>query len=190
MVQFIESLKISTSPYINVILSLLAVIIIAKVVDLFIDKVLRRFVKFTKSDVDDRIIDIIHRPLYFTIILFGVILAVTHMQPPQKVSFYANGTLYTLIAMLWTITIVKLGNALIEHFIYKVSDVTGLSREVVPLVENLFKIAMVVVLFIVILSIWQINITPLLASAGIAGIAIAIAAKDTLANFFGGISWQ
>jgi small-conductance mechanosensitive channel len=47
---------------------------------------------------------------------------------------------------------------------------------------------MVVVLFIVILSIWQINITPLLASAGIAGIAIAIAAKDTLANFFGGIS--
>ena len=40
----------------------------------------------------------------------------------------------------------------------------------------------------VILSIWKINITPLLASAGIAGLAIAIAAKDTLSNFFGGIS--
>jgi len=188
MIQYIESLKISTSPYINVILSLLVFIIIAKAVDLFVDKVLRRFVKFTKTDVDDRIVDIIHRPIYFTIILFGIVLAVIYMQPPQQISFYANGTLYTLFAMLWIVTIIKLGNALIEHFIYKVSDVTGLGRELVPLIENVFKIAMVVVLFIVILSIWQINITPLLASAGIAGIAVAIAAKDTLANFFGGIS--
>ena len=74
MVEFIESLKISTSPYINVLLSIIAIIIIAKAIDLFIDKVLRRFVRFTKSDVDDRIIDIIHRPIYFTIIMFGVIL--------------------------------------------------------------------------------------------------------------------
>ena len=76
MFQFIESLKISTSPYINALLSIVALIIVAKVFDIFIDKVLRRFVRFTKSDVDDRIIDIIHRPIYFTIILFGVILAV------------------------------------------------------------------------------------------------------------------
>jgi len=187
MVQFIESLKISTSPYINVILSIVAFIIIAKAIDLFIDKVLRRFVRFTKSDVDDRIIDIIHRPIYFTIIIIGCIFAVIYTQPPSKVIFYANGTLYTFVAILWTITIIKLANALIEHFIYKATEATGL-REIVPLVENVFKIVIVVVLFIVILSIWQINITPLLASAGIAGIAIAIAAKDTLANFFGGIS--
>jgi small-conductance mechanosensitive channel len=172
----------------NAILSIGVLIIVAKAVDIFIDKVLRRFVRFTKSDVDDRIIDIIHRPIYFTIILFGCIFAINYMQPPSKVIFYANGALYTLVALLWTITIVKLGNALIEHFIYKVSDVTGLSREVIPLVENVFKIAIIVGLFIVILSIWQINITPLLASAGIVGIAVALAAKDTLANFFGGIS--
>ncbi|MEW6214412.1 MAG: mechanosensitive ion channel domain-containing protein [Nitrospirota bacterium] len=39
-----------------------------------------------------------------------------------------------------------------------------------------------------ILSVWKISITPLLASAGIAGAAVAFAAKDTIANFFGGIS--
>ena len=39
-----------------------------------------------------------------------------------------------------------------------------------------------------VLSIWKVNVTPLLASAGIAGVAVALAAKDTLANFFGGIS--
>jgi small-conductance mechanosensitive channel len=40
----------------------------------------------------------------------------------------------------------------------------------------------------IILSIWQVDITPLLASAGILGLAVAFAAKETLANFFGGIS--
>ena len=38
------------------------------------------------------------------------------------------------------------------------------------------------------LIIWDIDLTPLFASAGIAGIAIALAAKDTMANFIGGIS--
>jgi small-conductance mechanosensitive channel len=38
------------------------------------------------------------------------------------------------------------------------------------------------------LVIWNVNLTPLFASAGIIGIAIALAAKDTLANFFGGIA--
>jgi len=188
MIQLIESLGISTSPYINAILSILVFIIIAKVIDLFVDKVLRRFVRLTKSDVDDRIIDIIHRPIYLTIILIGCIHAVIYVKLSPEVIFYSINTLYTIISLIWTITIIKLGNALIEHGIYKVSDVTGLSEEIVPLVENVFKIAIIVGLFIIILSIWKINITPLLASAGIVGIAIALAAKDTLANFFGGIS--
>ena len=188
MVQFIESLKISTSPYVNAALSIVAFIVVAKAVDFSIDKVFRRFARFTKTDIDDRIIDIIHRPVYFTIIFFGCILAIIYLHPSSEVIFYSNNILYTVLSILWTITVIKLGNALIEHGIYKVSDVTGLSIDIVPLIENVFKIALIVGLFIVILSIWNVNITPLLASAGIVGVAVALAAKDTLANFFGGIS--
>jgi len=35
---------------------------------------------------------------------------------------------------------------------------------------------------------WDVDVTPLLASAGIAGIIVGLAAKDTLANFFGSLS--
>ena len=66
MTEFIESLNISTSPYVNAILSIFVFIVIAKIVDLFVDKVLRRFARFTRSDIDDRIIDIVHRPAYLT----------------------------------------------------------------------------------------------------------------------------
>ncbi|MDH4232145.1 MAG: mechanosensitive ion channel, partial [Nitrospirota bacterium] len=49
-------------------------------------------------------------------------------------------------------------------------------------------IAIIIAALMVVLSLWKVNITPLLASAGIAGAAVAFAAKDTIANFFGGIS--
>ncbi len=53
------------------------------------------------------------------------------------------------------------------------------------------NISRIILLFLGIiwgLIIWNVNLTPLFASAGIVGIAIALAAKDTLANFFGGIA--
>jgi small-conductance mechanosensitive channel len=81
-----------------------------------------------------------------------------------------------------------MSNLLIEKSVHKFSDITGLNKEITPLIENIWKVIVTIGGAIIILSIWKINITPLLASAGIVGVAVALAAKDTLANFFGGIS--
>ena len=188
MTKLIESLNISTSPYINAILYIIAFIVIAKIADLFVDRVLRKFTRFTKSDIDDKILDTIHRPVYFTIILIGIVLAIAYLKPSQKVIFYADGILYSIMAVIWTVAAVKISNIVIEDAVHKVSDVTGLSKDIIPLIENVSKIAIILASLMVVLSIWKINITPLIASAGIAGAAIALAAKDTIANFFGGLS--
>lgn len=188
MTGLIESLKISSSPYVNALLSIVAFIILARIIDLLIDKVLRRFASFTESDLDDRIIDLIHRPIYYTIIIIGISLAIIYLKLPEKIVFYTNGILYSLIAIIWIITAIKISNAVIENAVQKIKDVTGLGKEIIPLIENFSKIVIIVIGLMVILSIWKINITPVIASAGIAGVAVAIAAKDTLANFFGGLS--
>ncbi|MFZ5998708.1 MAG: mechanosensitive ion channel family protein [Nitrospirota bacterium] len=188
MIHLIESLNITSSPYINAALSIPVFILLAKAVDLFVDKVARRFSKFTTTEIDDRIIDTIHRPIFFTVILIGIVMAVTYLSLLQRTTFYIHGALYTCMALLWTATTIKISNIIIEHSVQKVSDVTGLSKDIVPLIENMSKIAIVLASLMVILSIWKVNITPILASAGIAGAGIALAAKDTIANFFGGIS--
>ena len=188
MTGIIESLKISTSPYVNAFLSILLFIVVAKIADILINKVFRRFAKFTKTDVDDRIIDVIHGPIYLTIILIGCALAVADLKASPDVLFYVNSALYSAISIIWTIAIIKLGSVITEHVIYMASDVTGLGKDIIPLIENVFKIIVIAGALMIILSVWKINITPLLASAGIVGVAIAIAAKDMLSNFFGGIS--
>ena len=188
MTKIIESLNITASPYINAILSFAVFLAIAKLADLFVGRVLGKFTKFTKSDIDDKILAVVHRPVFFTIIAVGLVHTVSYLGPAPKLFFYISAILYSMITFLWMTSSIKISNIIIEDAIYKVSDVTGLSKDVIPLIENLSKIVIVIASLMVILSIWKINITPLLASAGIAGAGIALAAKDTIANFFGGIS--
>ncbi|MEW6109067.1 MAG: mechanosensitive ion channel domain-containing protein [Nitrospirota bacterium] len=188
MTGYIESLQISASPYINALISVLVFVVIAKIVDVLVDRVLRKFTRFTKTDIDDKIIDLIHRPIFFTIIIIGAVLSISYLKPAPNTLFYSGGILYSTLAVIWCVTFIRISNLIIEHAIYKVSDVTGLSKDVIPLVENISKIAIIVAVLMAILSIWKVNITPLIASAGIAGAAVAFAAKDTIANFFGGIS--
>jgi len=188
MTDIMESLNISASPYVNALIYIVVFIILAKAADILVDKVIRKFTRFTKSDVDDRIVDLIHRPIFFSIIIIGIVLTAANLEPTGKSLFYIKGIMYSILAVIWCVTAIRISNTIIEHTVNKVSDVTGLSKDIVPLVKNVSKIVVIVAAVIIVLSLWKINITPVMASAGIAGAAVAFAAKDTIANFFGGIS--
>ena len=181
MTNLVESLNISSVPYVNALVSLVIFVIMAKAVDLLVDKVLRRFSKFT-------IIDLTHRPIFYTIIISGCVVAIMYLKPPAKAAFYTGGIMYSLLVLIWCITAVNVSNTIIEHLFGRVSGVAGMHKDIVPLVKNISKIVIIVATVMAILSLWKINITPVIASAGIAGAAVAFAAKDTIANFFGGIS--
>ena len=56
-----------------------------------------------------------------------------------------------------------------------------------PLFNNVARIAIVAGAIYFVLLAWDIDVTGWLASAGIIGIAVGFAAKDTLANFFAGL---
>ncbi len=186
--RLIASLQISTSPYVNALLALAAFAVLAKIVDLLIDKVVRRFASFTKSDVDDRVIDLVHRPVFYTIILLGLEATIISLEPVERTLYLTHGLAYTFITIVWAITGARVANVLIGHGLGKVSDATGLGKDVIPLVSNVTKIAVVAATLMVLLAVWKKDLTPVLASAGIVGAAVAFASKDMLANFFGGIS--
>ena len=58
-------------------------------------------------------------------------------------------------------------------------------RDVVILIDKIISAFIIFFGIYIVLSIWKVNLTPLLASAGVAGIALAMAAKDSLSNLFG-----
>ncbi|MCG2722320.1 MAG: mechanosensitive ion channel [Thermodesulfovibrionales bacterium] len=188
MEELLKIVSITGSPAVNALLMFLFVAILAILADFFITKVVWKLVKFTKFQFDDKVIKIIHRPISLTILLLGSQYIIHSLPVSGRVLFFSQGILYSVLIVVWGVCLIKISNLIIENAIYKMADLTGLGREVIPLVENVWKVIILGGMLMLILSLWNVSITPLLASAGIVGAAVAFAAKDTIANFFGGIS--
>jgi MscS family membrane protein len=62
------------------------------------------------------------------------------------------------------------------------------SYSALPLVARVFKILLLLLFIAALLTEWGYNTTTILASLGVGGIAIALAAQKTIENFFGGVS--
>jgi len=162
--------------------------LLAKIVDLLIDKVIKRLTKWTSISYDDDLISILHRPICGTIFLLGILhaLVLRIMNPPWQTVLPAGAK--TIIMMIWLIAVIRLINRLADQNLVKALGRGKIGKDLFLLLKNIIRVVVVVAALLWLLSIWEVDLTPLFASAGIAGIALALAAKDTLANFFGGIS--
>ncbi len=163
--------------------------ILAKIIDLVLIRSLRRVAARTKMHFDDFLISFFHRPLLITIVLFGVLHAcgVKPDLPGMMALIIPSGSKSLILIVWWAAISSSLGKTDIKE----ASRIFG-GRTIDPDIFLLFKnVSRILLLFFTILwilLIWKVNLAPLFASAGIVGIAVALAAKDTLANFFGGIS--
>ena len=95
--------------------------------------------------------------------------------------------IFFFIAMVWIINLI--GNAISEWIIAK----PGIHAESIDanLVRIIFRVITIIVLFFLLLNATSelgISLTAVFASAGIVGLALALAARETIANFFGGIN--
>jgi len=176
------------NPFLSALLYIIVFFMFAKIVDFIVSKIILRITKKTKTNLDDKIVNIIHQPLFFTIFLFGFIIAFAQFNINDKLVFIFNSLIYSIILIIWTVASIKIIKLIINIAFDKFFDVTGLSKDILPLFVTIGKVTIIIICIMSILSIWRINITPLLASAGIIGAIIAFAAKDAFANLFGGIS--
>lgn len=163
--------------------------ILAKVFDLIIIRALRRVAQKTSMHFDDFLIDFFHRPFLATVILLGVLHACSVEPPlPGLANFIVPNLSETLILIVWCGAIF---NSLSKTEIEQAKRILGgrnIDTDIFLLFKNVSRILVLFFTILWILLIWEVNLSPLFASAGIVGIAVALAAKDTLANFFGGIS--
>ncbi len=162
---------------------------IAKLTDVIFTKILKRLTRKSKWQLDDKIIDLFHRPVFYSVIIFGTLQSLHYIASDSgKVIFYVSGVVNTSLAVIWGLSLTRAMNLILENVMSSKSDSTGLKDNIVPLIGNILKVILLVGVTGIILASWEIDISPLIASAGIAGAAVAFAAKDTIANFFGGLS--
>ncbi|NDV27197.1 mechanosensitive ion channel family protein [Desulfovibrio sp. JC010] len=95
-----------------------------------------------------------------------------------------------LVFAIYAGTAILIGGDVVMRGILHTSKIKeeALDADVIKLGCRLVSFGLVFVLFYNVGSYFGIPVTAIFASAGIAGMAIALAARETLANFFGGVS--
>ncbi len=95
--------------------------------------------------------------------------------------------LLTMAIWMWSRALMKCSDALLEALARRADDFSWIEPRSLPLYEIGTKLLLLGGTVYAIMLVWDIDVTAWLASAGILGIAVGFAAKDTLANLFAGI---
>ena len=162
----------------------------AKVLLLISKNFLAKLAKKTKTKVDDILVEKTEKPASYILILIGIRVASSYISIPNE--FLTQINKITNAAMIIIVMYVVM--IFIDILITLWSEKTRKNSKT-PLIDevsHLFKTSMKIIIFLFtlffILNIWNIKLTAILASLGIAGIIVGFAVRDSLANIFGGVS--
>jgi MscS family membrane protein len=147
---------------------------------------LQKMAKRTKNYYDNRIISALKGPVGLAFILVGLHLALALITQENRVIKNISNTLL-IFNIFWAF--IALSEALKGILYNTVGRFTQeLSKEIGNFILTIIKVLIGALGLGAMLQVWGVNITALVASLGLGGLALALAAKDTASNLFGSFS--
>jgi MscS family membrane protein len=185
-------LGISLQQYILAFLAILAAFLLRKLVTSLVLRVLKRWARKTSTNIDNILIDAVGPPVAFAFVIAGLYAAAIVLDLPTEP---ANIRKFTFLALsvLVIVDVTWLAFRLIDSTSHFLSSLAGrteskLDDQLVPVVRKSLKTFVGVLAFLFVAQNLGYSVASLLAGLGIGGLAVALAAKDTLSNFFGSLT--
>lgn len=176
--------------YVIALLYIVVAFYAAKLVDFIFRVQLKRLTAKTKSTWDDLLVDLVRGPV--KLITFVILLHVglrVFAWPEWAANLISNGLKIVVAASITYVAIkfVDLGMGLWRKRMEAAEDAI-LDSQLFPILSKSAKVFVVVVAALVTTQNLGMNVTGLLASLSIGGLAIGLAAQDTLSNLFGAVA--
>ena len=165
------------------ILIILGAIIIVKLLSLLGKKVIKPFVTGTDNHLDDVIFYSLEAPVKFAIILLGIWIAIHRLVYPDSFVKVVDNAYSILIVLDITWFFGRLFSSLLQIYWGKQSN--GQANKMMPIIKRTILVIVWLIGIVMALSNVGVNISALLGTLGIGGIAFALAAQDTVKNVFG-----
>ena len=173
-------------PVIQAILYVIGSITAAKIADWIITTILSRLANRTSSTLDDRIIQILHRPIYYSILFMGLGISITLLQLPEIITFIFIGLFKSMAILIWSVALFQAFMHFINWYSQQTKGKNIVQIHTLPLFDNVGKVIIFMIAVYFIFISWDFNVTGWLASTTIVAMVVALAAKDTVANLFAG----
>ncbi len=185
---FLESVKEQLEePWILAAAIFLGSVLAAWIAAWIMRRVLGTVARKTKTDLDDRIIEALNRPVFMSVIFYGLSWIADVLPMPHRAYWITYSILKTLAVWVWAVAGFRIAKALLETVSQTATVGAVIQERTVPVFTMIMKVVVVAVAIYFIFISWGIDLTAWMASAGIIGIAVGFAAKDTLANLFSGL---
>lgn len=147
---------------------------------------IREFSARSSINLDDVLTDAFDRIPGFFYVLIALYFALQSLHASDRFSEILNGCLIALIIY----QVIVSSQGLLRYFVKKIFKVTEMQEDITALngIMMLLNIVIWCVAILMILSNFGINVASLIASLGIGGIAVALAAQNILGDMFSSFS--
>lgn len=171
---------------------ILGSIIAAKMFYWFSKTVIKKLTEKTKTKLDDILVDMLEEPIVLGIVTGGLWYSYTHwlaFPHYEGVDPFAFGTMHVMIAITITWLIARTVDALVVEYIVPLTEKSesDLDDQFMPILRKGMRSIIWILGIMIALNNAGYNITALIAGLGVGGLALALAAQDTVKNVFGGI---
>jgi len=173
---------------IGAVIIVLAAYIVGLIVKFSIRKIAKRLAKKTKTSLDDELLHAFEKPILWLIILMGVFVALLTLRvlSGHSAKILMSARLVGIIWGCWLV--IRIIGGLFKWYAAEISVKTKseMDDKYMHIFRRVVNMVIYAIVLMLILQQLGVEITPLVASLGIGGLAIALALQDTLANFFSG----
>jgi MscS family membrane protein len=164
--------------------------LVSKVLDYIIHVQLRKWAAKTKTTLDDLFLDLARGPVKVVAFVILLHLGLELFEWPQWAAKFISNGLKIVVAVSLTYIAVKCVDLLMGVWQKRAaaSQQGVLDHQLFPVLRKTFKVFVLIIAVLVTTQNMGMNVTGLLASLSIGGLAVGLAAQDTLSNLFGAVA--
>jgi len=150
----------------------------------------RRLTAFTKTDLDDRVLQRVIPYVSRLFNVLGIYLAIRSLPLHENLVMVASGIIYIILVVIVCNLIYHAVDELMKWYVAGQQETAGaaVSRQMVPIAEKIVSLFLMGAALIVVLKHFNYDIFSLVTALGIGSLAIGMAAKDTLAHMISGFT--
>jgi MscS family membrane protein len=162
----------------------------SRLLDFVVRGQLRRWSAKTKTQLDDLLLELLRSPLKVIVFVVLLHLGLKIFSWPEWFADFFSKALKIVVACSITYMVLKVVDVLLGYWKQRrTSDEDrSFNEQLLPIIRNTLKVFIVVIAVLVTLQNLGLNVTSLIASLSIGGLALSLAAQDTLSNLFGAVA--
>ena len=161
-------------------------IVCAKLADWILSSYVSRLVGKTETTIDDEFVELMHRPVFLLVLFLGLGMAAEQAGLPENGLWTTKAILKTLGIIVLVLFLIRASRLILDALSRNQDRFHLVQSRTLPLFYNVSLLVIIGAAVYFLFISWEIDPTAWLASAGIIGLALSFAAKDSLANLFAG----